>query len=173
MSGFVPGLELCRSFYEEVVAPLVGAPHGAALLGAGSDVLGYDTERSTDHDWGPRCQVFVQASDLDRVRSRVLASLPEAYRGRLLAIGRDGENLEPQVVIATLPAWLEEELGRDLGEGELTVVDWLLMPQTRLLAITQGASRSGRSGVQPGGGDSCWHADGARRGFGAGLSAPR
>lgn len=139
MSGFVPGLELCRSFYEEMVAPAVGAPHGAALLGPGSDVLGYDTERSTDHDWGPRCQLFVQASDLDGARSRVLTSLPKAYGGRLLAIGRDGERLEPHVVIATLPAWLEGELGWDLGERELTAVDWLLVPQTRLLGITQGA----------------------------------
>jgi len=139
MSGFVPGLELCRRFYEEVVAPAVGAPHGAALLGAGSDVLGYDTERSTDHDWGPRCQLFVQASDLDGVRSRVLTALPKAYRGRLLAIGRDGGRLEPHVVIATLPAWLEGELGWNLGERKLTAVDWLLIPQTRLLGITQGA----------------------------------
>jgi Domain of unknown function (DUF4037) len=139
MSGFVPGLELCRSFYEEVVAPAVGAPHGAALLGPGSDVLGYDTERSTDHDWGPRCQLFVQASDLDGARSRVLTSLPKAYQGWPLAIGRDGERLEPHVVIATLPAWLEGELGWDLGERELTAVDWLLIPQTRLLGITQGA----------------------------------
>ena len=139
MSRFVPGLELCRNFYAEVVAPAVGVRHGAALLGPGSDVLGYDTERSTDHDWGPRCQVFVQASDLDEVRSRVLASLPKAYGGRLLAIGRDGERLEPHVVITTLPAWLEGELGWDLGERELTAVDWLLIPQTRLLGITQGA----------------------------------
>lgn len=139
MSGFVPGLELCRSFYEEVVAPAVGAPHGAALLGSGSDVLGYDTERSTDHDWGPRCQLFVQAWDLDGVRSRVLTSLPKAYQGWPLAIGRDEERLEPRVVIATLPAWLEGELGWDLGERELTAVDWLLIPQTRLLGITQGA----------------------------------
>ena len=139
MSGFVPGLELCHSFYEEVVAPAVGARHGAALLGPGSDVLGYDTERSTDHDWGPRCQLFVQASDLVGVRSRVLTWLPKAYGGRLLAIGRDGERLEPRVVVTTLPAWLDGEFGWDLGECELTVVDWLLMPQTRLLGITQGA----------------------------------
>ena len=80
MSGFVPGLELCRNFYEEVVAPAVGVPHGAALLGSGSDVLGFDTERSTDHDWGPRCQAFVPAADLDEVRSRLLTTLPEAYQ---------------------------------------------------------------------------------------------
>jgi Domain of unknown function (DUF4037) len=139
MSGFVPGLELCRSFYEEVVAPVVGAKHGAALLGPGSDVLGYDTERSTDHDWGPRCQLFVQASDLEEVRSRVLTSLPEAHMGKFLAMGRDGERLEPHVVITTLPAWLQGEFGWAPGERELTAVDWLLIPQTRLLSITAGA----------------------------------
>jgi Domain of unknown function (DUF4037) len=138
MSGFVPGLELCHNFYEEVVAPEVGVSHGSALLGPGSDVLGYDTERSTDHDWGPRCQLFVHASDLDEVRSRVLTTLPEAYQGWSLAIGRDGERLEPHVVITTLPTWLEGELGWNLDERELTVVDWLLIPQTRLLGITQG-----------------------------------
>src|ERR1035437_6160810 len=139
MSGFVPGLELCRDFYEEVVAPAVGAPHGAALLGSGSDVLGYDTERSTDHDWGPRCQLFVRDSDVDEVRSRVLTTLPEDYEGWRVATDRDGERLEPHMVVATLPGWLEGELGWDLDERELTSVDWLLIPQTRLLGLTRGA----------------------------------
>ncbi len=53
MPAFDPGLTLARGFYEEVVAPLVGGiEHSAALLGTGSDVLGFDTERSTDHAWG-------------------------------------------------------------------------------------------------------------------------
>ena len=49
MSGFVPGLELCRSLYEEVVAPAVGLGMGPLTFGAGSDVLGYDTERCLSH----------------------------------------------------------------------------------------------------------------------------
>jgi hypothetical protein len=83
--------------------------------------------------------LFVHAWDLDEVRSRVLTTLPEAYQGWPLAIGRDDERLEPHVVVTTLPAWLEGELGWDLDEGELTAVDWLLIPQARLLGITQGA----------------------------------
>src|SRR4029450_2280481 len=56
---FVPGVELSRAFYEEVVAPLLaGEQHAAALLGTGSDVLGYDTVRSTHHGWGPRLRLF-------------------------------------------------------------------------------------------------------------------
>jgi hypothetical protein len=46
----------------EVVAPrLGGMRHSAARLGTGSDVLGYDTARSTDHDWGARLAVLVEA----------------------------------------------------------------------------------------------------------------
>jgi hypothetical protein len=82
--------------------------------------------------------VVVRDSDLDEVRSRVLATLPEEYQGWPVAIGRDGERPEPHVVVATLPAWLEGEIGWNLDERELTVVDWLLIPQTRLLGITQG-----------------------------------
>ena len=58
--AFIPGLELAGAFYREAVGPLIGdVPHAAALIGTGSDVLGFDTARSTDHGWGPRVQVFV------------------------------------------------------------------------------------------------------------------
>ena len=60
---FLPGLELSRQFYEEVVRPLLdqrfpGLPHAAGRLGSGSEVLAFDTEMSTDHDWGPCCTSF-------------------------------------------------------------------------------------------------------------------
>jgi hypothetical protein len=68
VEAFVSGIDLSRRHYEEVVRPLVHSrfralPHSAALLGRGSEVLGYDDEMSTDHDWGPRVLLFVSEED--------------------------------------------------------------------------------------------------------------
>jgi hypothetical protein len=65
--AFIPGLQLAREFYAAVVRPLVEEQlppmrYAAALLGPGSEVAGFDTQRSTDHDWGPRLQVFLTDS---------------------------------------------------------------------------------------------------------------
>lgn len=81
MADFIPGLSLSRHFHTEVVAPLVDAPHAAALLGEGSEVLGFDQPRSTDHAWGPRLQVFVDAHEVDPVRATIDEGLPSEFRG--------------------------------------------------------------------------------------------
>lgn len=55
----VNGIEISRRYYLDEVAPtLAGVPHAAALLGNGSEVLGYDDAVSPDHDFGPRVQIF-------------------------------------------------------------------------------------------------------------------
>ena len=64
--------------------------HSAALLGWGSDVLGFDTAVSTDHGWGPRMHVFLAASDVDAVRRDMDAGLPEQFRGWPVRFGWDG-----------------------------------------------------------------------------------
>lgn len=61
---FTPGIELSRSFWEEIARPLLIAQlhderWAAALIGWGSEVLGFDTVRSTDHSWGPKLYVFL------------------------------------------------------------------------------------------------------------------
>jgi Domain of unknown function (DUF4037) len=135
---FVPAGQLCRDFYREVVAPALGAvPHAAGLLGAGSDVLGFDTERSTDHDWGPRVSVFVAAQDLAPARERITAALPESYRGWPVRIGRDGGPLEPHVPVQTWSGWLLDQLGVD-ATAPLEPFQWLVVPQQRLLGVVAG-----------------------------------
>jgi hypothetical protein len=137
--SFVPGKELARAFYEESVASLVdGVPHAAALLGTGSDVLGFDTERSTDHGWGPRLQLFVAREDVDRVAEIIEAGLPEQFRGWPTRYGWDDVPLSHHVRVSVLEDFLTETLGFD-PRVRVGVVDWLATPQQVLLEVTRGA----------------------------------
>ena len=138
MAEFVPGLELSRAFYVEVVAEILGGvPHAAALLGRGSDVLGFDTPRSTDHGWGPRLQVFVAEDDVERVRRMVGDGLPGVFRGWPTRYGWDEFPVIHHVEVATLHDWIVERIGFDPREG-VTLLDWLSTPQQALLELTQG-----------------------------------
>jgi hypothetical protein len=107
-----------------VVVPLLldrvpRLPHSAALLGAGSEVLGFDTERSTDHDWGPRLLLFVRAGD----RAVVSDLLAEQV---------------PAVVVAELEDWLTGHLGFN-PLAEITTFDWLATSTQGLAEVTSGA----------------------------------
>src|SRR5215212_1907971 len=84
MPEFVKGLELSGLFFEEAVRPALasefpGLRYAAALLGTGSEVLGFDTEMSADHGWGPRVDLFLEKKDFDSTHD----SIREALRHRL------------------------------------------------------------------------------------------
>jgi hypothetical protein len=138
--SFVSARDLSRAFYDEVVRPLVaGHPHAAALLGWGSDVLGYDTARSTDHGWGPRLTVFLEDADAaGEARGMLDGALPERFRGWPVRYGWEGVPATHWVAVTTLPAWLEDFLGVDAGAG-MSDLDWLVTPQQRLLGVVGGA----------------------------------
>jgi hypothetical protein len=137
---FVPGIELSRRFYAEVVGPLLGGlPHSAALIGAGSEVLGFDTERSTDHDWGPRLIVFLRPADRQRHADELTATLadrlPHLFAGYPT---RHGEPARHRVVVTDLDTWFTTHLGVDPRAG-LDVLDWLVTPTQLLAEATGGA----------------------------------
>jgi hypothetical protein len=135
---FVPGIDLNRGFYRDAVAPLLSCEHSAAHIGFGSDVLGYDTERSTDHGWGPRLQVFVAAADVGTTRAAVDAGLPREYAGWPVRFGWDDVAVTHHVYVGTLDAWLTSWLGYDASR-RLTPLDWLVTPQQKLLEVIGGA----------------------------------
>jgi hypothetical protein len=93
---FVPGVRLAGEFFAEVVRPLLeaefpGLGYAAALIGAGSEVLGFDSQRSTDHDWGPRLLVFPEDEEAERFGAAVDEMLgrriPEVFGGYPVAFG--------------------------------------------------------------------------------------
>ncbi len=136
---FVSGIDLSRLFYIEVVRPLMEErTHSAARLGSGSDVLGFDTPRSTDHGWGPRLHLFVAASDVDVVRTIIDSSLPEEFHGWPVYFGWDEVAVQHHVHVAPLGEWLKSHLGFDL-QVDITVQSWLTTPQQLLLEVTAGA----------------------------------
>ena len=146
---FVPGIELARDFYAAVVRPLLGEgfpalEYAAALLGPGSDVAGFDTERSTDHDWGPRLQVFLTDSDAGRhagpAAAMLESRLPDSFRGypvRFPVTKEPDGVARHRVEVTGLDSWLSARLGFD-PRRQPALLDWLATPTQRLAEFTAG-----------------------------------
>ena len=151
MAEFIGGLQLSRLFYQEVVEPmLAGAfPHlnyAAALLGPGSEVLGYDTVRSTDHDWGPRLQLFLSEEDhaeyAHRMEASLQLSLPATFHGYPCRFRRTHEGpdepVKHRVKLHTVDRFFAAALGFNPSVG-IQPADWLVTPEQTLLELTAGA----------------------------------
>ena len=156
--NFVPGVELSRRLHHDAVRPLMSrhypaVAYTAALIGAGSEVLGFDTERSTDHDWGPRLQLFLVADDLaehgDEIRDLLAEELPTTIAGyptSLVPIGdHDTRHMQQTsgpvahgIVVAELGDWLSGQLGFN-PLVEITTRDWLATSTQVLAEVTAGA----------------------------------
>lgn len=144
-------------FYTEAVRPLLdeaypGLPHAAARLGPGSEVLGFDTSRSVDHDWGPRLELFLSPDDRARhggeISGLLSARLPKRVRGwpthftpadaRVRTMTPTDGPVAHRVEITDLGTWCERLLGFDPRRG-VTTFDWLATPAQRLAEVTGGA----------------------------------
>lgn len=159
LPDFVPGLELSRLYATEVVEPILrkafpGLPIALGLLGAGSDVLGYDTARSMDHDWGPRCLVFVP----DDVRESLAPwldqtlrdQLPRTFLGFPTGIRHHADGTTHMAaddatapfahrVQITSPGQILHDLLDIRSLDALSPTVWMTTPQQKLLELTAGA----------------------------------
>ena len=154
MPDFIPGLQLSEAFYREAIKPILdaafpGLVYAAALIGSGSDVLGYDTPRSTDHGWGPRCWLFLPDADDEMYRTAIdetlRQQLPDTFRGYPTRFSRGADSVllpeclvQHYVLIASLPRFFMQHLGFD-PIAEITTVNWLICPQQALIEVTRGA----------------------------------
>jgi hypothetical protein len=138
MNSHIPGLELARNFYTDVIQNLINTPHAAALLGEGSEILGYDQPRSTDHSWGPRLQIFVASSKVDEVLKAIEQGLPAEFGGYPIRFySWQSGTVRHHVEVTTLGKWLISHLGIN-HPSDLTPAKWLSIPQQHLLQFTAG-----------------------------------
>ena len=158
MSKFIKGLELSQHFYLEAVQPILNKhfpqlTYSAALLGHGSDVLGFDTPQSRDHDWGPRLLLFTSETDFPIYASKIddvfKHELPKTFLGYPTNFGlhADGttvmveeENnlIHHRIKIHTVEPYFKSILKFDPTD-EIQPADWVSIPQNNLLMLTAGS----------------------------------
>lgn len=150
---FIPGLELSRCLYEDAVRPLLTEHfsdliYSAALIGSGSEVLGYDTPQSMDHSWGPRLILFLSAADLvtyaTAIDQLLRQNLPATIRGvpTDLAVRRADPPVEDptsnhSIRLETVGGFFKARLGF-VPERDLRPDEWVSIPEQILLSLTAG-----------------------------------
>jgi hypothetical protein len=155
---FISGIDLCRAFYRDAVRPILdaafpGVAHSAAIIGSGSEVVGFDSARSTDHHWGPRAMLFLREEDLARfgqpIHDALAQQLPAVFMGFSTNFGPpdeggtrlrepvDGPPIAHRAELAAWPAYARSMLRFDPNDG-VTTAHWMLTPSQRLLELTAG-----------------------------------
>ncbi|MEK7474026.1 MAG: DUF4037 domain-containing protein [Candidatus Coatesbacteria bacterium] len=156
---FLPGGELSRRFYELGVRPVLQREfprlkYSAGLLGDGSEVLGFDTPRSRDHNWGPRCKLFLSERDYSALRRRIDRALGVSlplevcgYPTNWRTEGAERTQFPHRVThgpvshradISTVRRFFRRPVAVDLTRP-LAPADWLVVPQHELGELTGGA----------------------------------
>jgi hypothetical protein len=154
---FIKGLRLSELFYQEAVRPILARhfpdlTYSAALLGSGSEVLGFDTPQSMDHDWGLRLMLFLAEADHKALRDEIdqvlRRELPPDIHGYPTNFGRHGDGTAVMEAIDRGPInhgvtfhTIERFFGSLLNvntDDEWHVVDWLTFPEQVLRGITGG-----------------------------------
>ena len=154
---FIKGLDLSELFYNEAVKRILernfpDLEYSAALLGEGSDVLGFDTPQSMDHDWGPRLQLFLTEADLENYQGEIdqvlRQELPAEIHGHSTNFGHhdDGttvmnqaedDQINHRVRILAVQPFLTNVLKFD-PISAIRPVDWVSVPENNYLMLTSG-----------------------------------
>ena len=149
---------LSKLFYQKQVRPILSKEfpklrYSAALIGWGSEVLGFDTAISRDHHWGPRLLLFLKEKDYPKLKEKISDALSKNLPYEFLGYSTNYSKAEPNGVrhpikitsgsvnhmidIFTVKSFFKARLGFDAFEN-ITVTDWLTFPQQRLLELVRG-----------------------------------
>jgi hypothetical protein len=170
MSHFVPGLDLCESFFQDIAQPILdnlypSLQYSAGLIGYGSEVLGYDDITSTDHNWGPRFMLFLPEGQVELLQPQIenafATRIPYQYRGFSTHFGApdmadggtrcaetiDHGKVSPLIQYFTPTSFFLDYLGYDLHK-EISIPQWLTISENRLLGVTSGRMFRDDLGIQ-------------------------
>lgn len=159
MPHFMPGLVLSQRFYTEVVERSLGhyfpdLQYAAARIGPGSEVLGFDTAMSMDHDWGPCLNILLSDRDAHltaSIHEMLCQELPKSFAGYPVDTSIAMHSLEytseaevsagvhsHRVLVSSLRAFIWQEIAHDI-DAPLVAADWLTIASQKLLELTTGA----------------------------------
>ena len=140
------GLELARKYYEKYGKEMLEKefsdvlPYLAVgLVGSGSECYGFDDETSKDHDFEPAFCIFLPGEDIiDRrtafLLERAYAKLPKEF------LGYERNTLNPvggnRHGVIRMDEFFASKTGS--ASGELSVQQWLSLPEYSLLEATNG-----------------------------------
>ena len=141
------GLEIAGAYYEEYGKPMLREKFpelipfvAAGLAGSGSECWGFDDEISRDHDFEPGFCLFLPGEDIvDRKTAfaleRAYAALPGEFMGlrRPLVAPVGGAR---RGVLRTAD-FMTDKVGK--ADGQLSLLDWLFIPESSLAEAVNGA----------------------------------
>ena len=154
---FIPGLKLSELFYQQAVKPILDAElpalvYSAARLDYGSDVLGFDTPQSMDHEWGPRLTLFLTEVDHKSYRDEIPQLLSEKLCFEIhdyptnFGHNQDGTRVMQEIDRRPVNHYVQLDTVRNFfgsylnydPTGQMSAVDWLSFPAQRLRSIASG-----------------------------------
>ena len=140
------GLELSQKYYEEYGKEMIHSQFpelesviAVGLVGSGSECLGYDDDISKDHDFEPGFCIFIpDNADIDDRTifklERAYAKLPNEFHGfkrqKMSPVGGNRHG------VMRAGDFYESKTGR--RDGNLSLSDWLSIPEHYLLEATNG-----------------------------------
>ena len=140
------GLELAKRFYEQYGAPMLHEQFAAfeeviavGLCGSGSECFGFDDDVSTDHDFEPGFCLFLPGEDvIDRrtafLLERAYAKLPREFEGYTRSLMSPvGGNRHG---VLRIDEFFSSKVGSP--DGDLTIEQWLTIPEFYLAEATNG-----------------------------------
>jgi hypothetical protein len=146
------GMELAKAYYDTYSKAMLAALPGlenrvaAGLAGSGSECLGYDDDISQDHDFEPGFCLFAFVDEegdgteqsLSRREAfaleRAYAKLPKEFEGFTRSLMSPVGGSRRGVI--DLAEFLRSTTGTP--DGELSLQDWLRVPEQSLLEVTGG-----------------------------------